>query len=343
LLAVLTACSSGPVEINTFCQRDAVGNYLVKWETRPEIKGQVQFFVSDFPDMRREVPAGHSDIQNGVFTYITSDNISRKYFRLVFNGLYSRMVAARSVQMDSIPNFRDLGGYLTTDGESTCWGKIFRSGDISNMGDIDLQRLSKLGIRTIIDLRSVAEADSLPITYPLANIVHIPVDEGMEDLIGQIEAGQMFKGDVSVFMQDAYLRFTGDTLAWAKVLHILTKADSYPVLLTDVEGKDCVGFLSALLLLACRVPEAKVLRDYMDTNNHINIARYRPMAETLDSNAQEALTSAISVNELFLSQAISKIMKDYGGINAYLQKEGKLSGKQERKLRRLLLTPLDNK
>lgn len=72
--------------------------------------GTMRFYVSDLPnsfDMSK--PAGVVDIQNGVTTYVTEDNLIRKFFRLTFNNKYPQDIAARHTLMDSIQNFRDEG------------------------------------------------------------------------------------------------------------------------------------------------------------------------------------------------------------------------------------------
>ena len=117
--------------------------------------GIVKMTVSDNPDLfTNESPIIYANIKDGVATYITNDNISRKYFRLSFNDKYARIIGARSAVMDSVQNFRDLGGYTSTNGKTVKWGKVFRSGELSSLSEWDSIRLDNLGIKTIIDLRT---------------------------------------------------------------------------------------------------------------------------------------------------------------------------------------------
>ena len=105
-VALLAGCSSGRApEIRAICLRDDIGNYIIKWETAPHTDGTMKLYVSDTPnsfDMSR--PCSYADINDGRVTYITNDNITRKYFLLSFNDKYYRTVGARSVQMDSVQN-----------------------------------------------------------------------------------------------------------------------------------------------------------------------------------------------------------------------------------------------
>ena len=117
---------------------DDIGNYVIKWETDPVMEGIVKMTVSDNPDLfTNESPIIYANIKDGVATYITNDNISRKYFRLSFNDKYPRIIGARSAVMDSVQNFRDLGGYTSTNGKTVKWGKVFRSGELSSLSEWD--------------------------------------------------------------------------------------------------------------------------------------------------------------------------------------------------------------
>ena len=86
-VALLAGCSSGRApEIRAICLRDDISNYIIKWETDPHTDGTMKLYVSDTPnsfDMSR--PCSYADINDGRVTYITNDNITRKYFLLSFN------------------------------------------------------------------------------------------------------------------------------------------------------------------------------------------------------------------------------------------------------------------
>ena len=59
-------------------------------------------------------------------------------------------------------NFRDLGGYATEDGRTVRRGAVFRSAHLGGLTDEDRQALAGVGVRTIVDLRGVAEAAETP-------------------------------------------------------------------------------------------------------------------------------------------------------------------------------------
>lgn len=48
-------------------------------------------------------------------TIITEDPSQRYYYMMVFNNKYRVRVATRNVNIPGVQNFRDLGGYKSTD------------------------------------------------------------------------------------------------------------------------------------------------------------------------------------------------------------------------------------
>jgi protein tyrosine/serine phosphatase len=62
---------------------------------------------------------------------------------------------SRHIDFESVPNFRDLGGYRTHDGRSVAWRRLFRSAALHKMNDRDIVRLkAEISPRAVIDLRS---------------------------------------------------------------------------------------------------------------------------------------------------------------------------------------------
>ncbi|MDR1344011.1 MAG: tyrosine-protein phosphatase [Tannerellaceae bacterium] len=334
----MAGCASQAPEIYSLCQRDGIGNYVIKWETTPQMNGQMELLVSDSPDMFHAIPAGHADIRDGVMTYVTNDNISRKYFRLSFDNTYEQMVASRLLLMDSVQNFRDMGGYISARGKSIRWGKVFRSGAISRISDKDRSRLDRLKIKTIIDLRSKQEVRDMPVDYPKAEVINIPIISDANNIFSLIMEGKVRKGDGLLFMQDLYLQYiTANEPAFAEALNLFLDEDNYPILFNCSMGKDRSGILAALLLAALDMPEEIIFSDYMATNDCLDIRRYANFVKGMDADAQEALTVVLSADETFLDVVFRKIKKEYGSVPQYLSKGMQLTDKRREKLKDILL------
>ena len=70
---------------------------------------------------------------------------------------------SRHIHFESVPNFRDLGGYRTHDGRTVAWRRLFRSAALHRMSERDIARLREdIGPRAIIDLRRPRDPERNP-------------------------------------------------------------------------------------------------------------------------------------------------------------------------------------
>jgi len=337
---IFSGCTSKTPDIRVVCQRDDIGNYVIKWETFPQMTGTMKLYVSDDLDyIQKDNPVITTDIREGRVTYITNDNITRKYFRLSFNDKYIKEASSRSVRMEEVQNLRDLGGYQTKDGKTTRWGKLYRSGKLTELSEWDALRLNNLRIKTIVDLRSETEVEISPIQYSNAKIIHIPTTVGnFSAILEKIREKRLRKGDGLIFMQDLYLQFVEQQSAqFGEALRVLLEKENYPILFNSSLGKDRGGFLVALLLLALDIPESTVMQDYMASNDFLDLKRFEDMVKGLDTEAQETITLLLTANEMYMDIALNKIRKEYGTYQKYLSKELNLTEKEQTELKEIML------
>ena len=88
----------------------------------------------------------------------------------------------RHIRLDGQSNFRDMGGYETTDGKRVKWNQLYRSGELPRLSDNDVARLEKLGIITVINFLTEDEIkargeDRLP---PDVREISLPISRGMK-------------------------------------------------------------------------------------------------------------------------------------------------------------------
>ena len=181
ILLVLPSCSDTPPTISVVCEENNVGNCVIKWETTPLLKGRVQVYASTSPtSIPEDSPVAMSNISSGKMTIITEDPSQRYYYLMVFNNKYRVRVATRNVNIPGIQNFRDLGGYKSTDtGKIISWGMLYRSAQIDSISPCSRRELKNMGVRTIIDLRSEEERHNYPqLSDNEFKIVHIPILTG---------------------------------------------------------------------------------------------------------------------------------------------------------------------
>jgi protein-tyrosine phosphatase len=74
----------------------------------------------------------------------------------------------RLIELFAVHNFRDVGGYPTTDGRRTAWRKVFRADGLYRLTPEDIEALRPIGLRTVIDLRTteeLSERGTFPVDY----------------------------------------------------------------------------------------------------------------------------------------------------------------------------------
>ena len=61
----------------------------------------------------------------------------------------------RRIPLEGCVNFRDLGGYPTSDGHTVKWRRLFRSDAPNTLTEADVQTITgTLGVSAVVDLRN---------------------------------------------------------------------------------------------------------------------------------------------------------------------------------------------
>jgi len=72
----------------------------------------------------------------------------------------------RQLPFAKAKNFRDLGGYPTSDGRTVRWGVVYRSDSLHKLNENDLKLLASLNLSHVFDFRSENEAEREPDRLP---------------------------------------------------------------------------------------------------------------------------------------------------------------------------------
>lgn len=338
---LLTGCSSRPT-IYVSCEQDTRGNYLLKWEIYPEVDSSVvEIFVSDndsiFPSTP-EVVVNSSDyiaiIEN------TSKKVEkRKYFQLKTDGILSPIVSNRFFELDSIQNFRDIGGYTTNDHKQVRWGKLFRSGSFSRMTMRDSLELNNLGIKTIIDLRSKDVNPLFANRYKVENNIRIPISyNGYNSISQKVLEGRFLRGDAIIYTQDLYRDMIYNfSSQYAEFFDYLCDESNYPIVYHCFLGKDQSGLATYFLLRALDVPVDIVEEDYLASTIGIDKIKSVRNADSLSESRQEAFTMLTKTDLAFLKYGISCIKEKCDNVDEYMLKELKITPEKKQKLKKILL------
>jgi protein-tyrosine phosphatase len=238
--------------------------------------------------------------------------------------------AHRLFNFGGIHNFRDLGGYGTTDGRRVRWGKLYRTATLSEATDADLRALQKLELAYLVDFRSAAEKEEEPHRLPDPpgfSVVEIPIlDEGNSAMVGEViervESGDFSGFDPQQFMLTANRQFAGQfTPQFRQFIEQVQAADGAPLAWNCSAGKDRTGFAAAILLRILGVPQEMVMADYMASNEPSLEARKTQLLMLRlfkGDEAAEKLGQMMGVEQAWLQAAFDEIDSTWGSFGRYV-------------------------
>lgn len=326
--------------ISFYCERDRVGNYVLKWEVSPkDVNDKINVYMSDSDLNFTGSPLLTANV-NDYIAYIPSQNtLERKFFRLRVKKSYSGIISNRYFKMDSIQNFRDVGGYFTGKGDQVKWGMIYRSGELYEMSDKDEETIEALKIKTIIDFRDDEEVSLYPDRYEAEKVIRIPMVTGNRTyVIEKIIDGSFYRGDAIIFTQDTYKSLIeNNTEGYARFFDALCDENNYPILFHGYLGKDRVGLANYFLLRALGVSNDTNEDDYLLSNYCISEQQVLGEARFLPEAMQEAATVICKADISYLNYAKTCMKNKSGSIDEFMSKELKLTPEKIDKLKHILL------
>jgi len=241
----------------------------------------------------------------------------------------------RIIALEGGRNFRDIGGYRTQDGRSVKWGMIFRSGSMAGLTPADYERLAKLSIKIICDLRTVHEREMEPNDWHrAANIMYWARDygEGFGELRSLMGSSLSTPEAARAAMINGYRRLPFQQAPAYKEVFRRLAAGEMPLAFNCSAGKDRAGTAAALILSALGVPREMILEDYLLTDRIIDfksvfMERARQRKSTLMYQSPDILAAILKSDAVYLNAAFDAIEQKHGSVAAYL--EGALGVDQE--------------
>ena len=342
VFAVTNSCMS-TVKITSIVEKDPKGDFLLKWEVSPDQEGDIVIYSSlTDSSLTSFTPVTTTNIANQIMRLNPTGSGLREYFILRTAGVQSGVVANRIIDMNSIKNFRDIGGYFTTDDRQIKWGQIYRSGNLSNCTLYDQERIRRLNIRTVIDFRSEKTIGKYPILlHPTIQKISIPLTPmDALKLDDKLLKEGFNRSDAISYVQEAYVDIVENHKEqFGEMFDLLTNDSNYPLLLSGSLGKDGVGLATYFILHALGVSHSSIEQDYILSNKLIDPATSNVDARHLPESLQEAITAMLTVNKSYLNYVIEHINKKYGSVDKYLENELRVTSGKRSLLRKYLLYP----
>ena len=243
---------------------------------------------------------------------------------------------ARWIAFEGCHNFRDMGGYATTDGRQVKWRTLFRSSHLDGLSAHDVQLAKRtLAINTIIDLRREKER-----LAPREETLICMTDNCQHISLNRTETIDPTSLPIRSNLEQVYLWIAeGTQLAIVSALREIISAGALPVVFHCAGGKDRTGILAAIILSLLGVADEVITEDYVLTEQ----ARLRLSEQDLAA-AFYYLRSRGLPDDMVYAKAqtmagfLVGMRRKHGGILNFVTRAG-FSSEEVDLLRSLLLEP----
>jgi len=322
--------------------------FNIGWSA-PNVTAVAVYAGTDPAKIGRDQPVG-ADGTTGRVSVANLPPASRWYFQLSPDHGGSLIIADRSLNLASAPNFRDAGGYRTTDGRWVKMGLLYRSDQLDHLTPEDLATLHADGIHLVCDLRTDTERAQGKDRVP----------DGAESLIADVagsdssssgiakllsdprQAEAMLGGGKGVqFMIDANRKFVtapSALKAYKAVFERLADPAMLPAVYHCTAGKDRTGWAQAIFLTIMGVPREAITQDYLLSNDTLRGKNERMLAMMRGGRIDPAwIKPLLDVRPEYLDAAFDEVSKRYGSMDNYLHQGLGLSDDTLNALRREFL------
>jgi protein-tyrosine phosphatase len=228
----------------------------------------------------------------------------------------------RFVPLDGAFNFRDLGGLPTRDGGTTRTGVMFRSDALHHLVPTDVERLTEIGMRTIIDLRSAVELERTgrgPLEDTDMQWLHAPLSHG-EAAAGRALPPALAEGDLGRHYVTSLAERT-ETLA--AVIGHLAARENLPAVFHCTAGKDRTGMVAALVLSIVGVPDDVIVHDYTLTDDRMALVMERIRATGGFPESDQPLPEGVGRAEAASMETfLAAVQETYGDATGWARDAG---------------------
>lgn len=255
------------------------------------------------------------------------------------------------IDIPSVPNLRDLGGYAIAGGGRVRRKQLYRSVELNHLQGQDLERFAALRICTVFDLRTAAERAAEPDTVPpgtvqvvcdvLADSQSAAPAQLLKVVSDPALAAQMLgDGKALALFERGYREIVSLPSALTAYREFFTKIAQdacRPALFHCTTGKDRTGWAAAATLLLLGVSHEDVLYEYELTNRDL-LPALKPILEhfTAAGGNRRLLEPVLGVDARYLQAAIDEMHHEFGSIEAYFSDGLRIDANAQQHLRNTL-------
>jgi protein-tyrosine phosphatase len=255
----------------------------------------------------------------------------------------------RVLGLSGATNFRDFGGYPTSDGRQVRWRHLYRSNKLSALSAEDRQHLDSLAIHTVFDLRARHEREADPTCWSHGLLRVETYPSGLKRPLVEMAQGHGGDEKGALALMAEFYGSMPRTMphVFGGVIRSVANGAS-PCIIHCSAGKDRTGIACALILTALGVPREIVMEDYVLTQS-----LHRPKSDMdraiAPSEKGQAMSSRFTPAAIdllmasradYLATAFATMKEDHGSIEGYIGDALDIDGDTVARLKERLLEPL---
>ena len=240
----------------------------------------------------------------------------------------------RIIPLEGGLNFRDLGGYETSDGHRVRWRCLFRSGVMSRLTAADRSCLHSFGIRAFCDLRTRRERERETVRWAGVDVMRLEWDYDPRHLsLRSAASAPDFSATAAhSAMLEFYRALPTRFAPQYRALFGQLAVGTLPLVFGCSAGKDRTGMAAALILASLGVSTEDVLLDFTLTNRVADLERvllatpHGSLGLGEEQSYLRALSPEVRAPLLraapeYLEAAFEQVNRDHGSLEGYLHNQ----------------------
>lgn len=249
----------------------------------------------------------------------------------------------RVIALEGALNAREMGGLPLKNGKRVKFGRLIRTGRLSDLTDQDCNVLSRVWhVKKIIDLRNDCEISEYPdVRLEGAEFLQVDLLSGKMEGISREDYG-MSMVDYAIMrarklaegvgaenlLTGMYGRMAEDPECVKKIrdfFEIIQRQEDGAVLWHCTSGKDRTGVTGALLLYVLGADMEIIKEDYLYTNEQNQEYREVLLEKMKRKGAEEALIKEMAVLESvdwrYIQNFFQSVKNIYGSVDEFLSEQ----------------------